>query len=331
VIFSVSTESKQKRKPHPTLLLYFLILHSSIFSHTISFTGLAYFLLERLNVGSDVRPLGKTPFVAVFLASISFTGHFSFRPRSRAARLLSLSWTLWVLIIGSAYTANLASFLVFREKVEFSVNTLADALRQGIPVCLQRSSVMEDIVTNRYPKMVVVRKETNEEIFEALHRDWYDGSEGCGVALTNRGTFEVYQRNETFNGNCTLTTENRVVQNLPAGFATAVDTDIFCTSLVSSVMNLHLTQMTVDGFIRRAWENHLDKISTTTCSAAGSVAGSDSEDELNNFSLSIEEMAGIFMLHLALAAVAVLFAYGEQKSRKRKLRMQPSQIDLSDC
>ena len=310
------------------------MLHSSIlnFNACFSFTGMAYFLLERLNVGSDVRPLGKTPFVAVFLASISFTGHFSFRPRSRAARLLSLSWTLWVLIIGSAYTANLASFLVFREKVEFSVNTLTDALQQGIPVCLQRSSVMEDIVTNRYPKMVVVRKETNEEIFEALHNDWYDGSEGCGVALTNRGTFEVYQRNETFNGDCTLTTENRVVQNLPAGFATAVDTDIFCTSLVSSVMNLHLSQMTVDGFIRRTWENHLDKISTTTCSAEGSVAsGGESADDDKNFSLSVEEMAGIFMLHLSLAAVAVLFAYGEQESRKRKLRMQPSQINLSDC
>ena len=235
---------------------------------------------------------------------------------------------MWVLIIGSAYTANLASFLVFRDKVEFSVNTLEDALRQGIPVCIQRSSVMDDILATKFPNLIVVRKETNEEMFVALHEDWYDGSEGCGVALTNMGTFEVYQRNQSVNGDCTLTTEKRVVQNQPAGFATAVDTDIFCTSLVSDVMNVHLNKMTVDGFIRRAWENHLEKATTISCSAEGTVAGSDSADDDKNFSLSIEEMAGIFMLHLALAAVALLFAYGEQESRKRK-RMQPSQMDLS--
>jgi len=105
--------------------------------------------LERLNVESDERRLEKEPLTAIFLSSITFTNHFEFKPQTHPARLLSFSWTLWALIIASAYTANLASFLVSRNKVDFSVNTLEDALKNNIPVCVQRFSYLDEMVSSR--------------------------------------------------------------------------------------------------------------------------------------------------------------------------------------
>jgi len=80
----------------------------SIFTinNIISLTGLAYFLLERLNTESDERQLEKEPLTAIFLSSITFTNHFEFKPQTHPARLLSFSWTLWALIIASAYTGT---------------------------------------------------------------------------------------------------------------------------------------------------------------------------------------------------------------------------------
>lgn len=104
------------------------------------FTGVAYFILERLNVQSDERELHDKPMVAIFLASLTFTGHFEFWPDTHAARLLSFSWTFWALIMTSAYTANMASFLVTRNDFVKPIATFEDAIRQNVPVCVQKVS-----------------------------------------------------------------------------------------------------------------------------------------------------------------------------------------------
>ena len=43
---------------------------------SIVFTGVCYWLLERLNLESDERELENKPMAAIFLASLTFTGHF---------------------------------------------------------------------------------------------------------------------------------------------------------------------------------------------------------------------------------------------------------------
>lgn len=152
-----------------------------------------YFILERLNVESDERELEQKPITAIFLASLTFTGHFQFCPNTNAARLLSFSWTFWALIITSAYTANMASFLVSRNGKEAPVATLEDALKRGTPVCIQRYSVMDEIVSKKYPDLNIVRKDAEQEIFDSLRKPWHGGNGGCGAALTNLGTFELYE------------------------------------------------------------------------------------------------------------------------------------------
>jgi Ligand-gated ion channel len=288
----------------------------------VVFTGMCYFLLDRLDTDADEKEM--KPAVAVFLSALVFTGHFQFLPNTHPARLLSFSWTFCCLILMSAYTANLASFLVSRSLVSDPVSTLDDALVTGIPVCIQRSSAMDEFVTKKYPDMNLIRKDTEQEMFLALRDSWYRGGAGCGVAVTNLNTFELYQGQSDTNWDCAMYSEKRTVFSLPSGFATAVDSGVMCTSLISYVLNLHLTEMEADGFLGRAWEDHVAKVSTQDCHShpdssaktknGGKVADNNSN---NNISLNLLDMAGIFILHGFLTVVAVLFALFDLIKRYR--------------
>jgi hypothetical protein len=74
----------------------------------IVITGLVYWLLEYIDMNADEIFLGKKPSLCTYLIAIVFTGHLGIQPRTHGARMLSLSWTFWAVIVVSAYTANLA-------------------------------------------------------------------------------------------------------------------------------------------------------------------------------------------------------------------------------
>ena len=273
----------------------------------IIFTGMMYLVLERLNTESDERELESKPWVSIFIAALTVTRHFEFRPNTNPARLLSFSWTFWALIIASAYTANLAGFLAARRRNSKNVivGTLEDALKHNTPVCVMRSSVMDEFVTQRYPDMIVIRKDSEQAMFDALRLPWYNSNQGCGAVITIKGTFETYRSNKAVNWDCSLTTENRVIKSLPTGFATAFDVGIYCTSLISSVLNLHMTEMINDGFIAKAYQNHIRKISTTNCPMQLDITQDIKEDQ---YRLSMIDMAGIFIVHGCSLVLALVYA-----------------------
>lgn len=95
--------------------------------------------------------------------------------------------------------------------------------------------------------------------------------------------------------------------------ATAVDTGGFpnakCTSLISHVLDYHLTKMKAEGFIEQAFKSHLNKIGTIQClERAGPDAGGGFED---TFALRLSDVSGIFILHGICTAAAVTIAVVE--------------------
>lgn len=68
----------------------------------IIFTGLMYFVLERLNSASDELALEENLMACVVFSALTFTGHYEFKPKTYSAKILGLSWTFWALIIASA-------------------------------------------------------------------------------------------------------------------------------------------------------------------------------------------------------------------------------------
>lgn len=222
----------------------------------------------------------------------------------------------------SSDTANLASFLVSRNRLEFPISTVEDAIERGAPICVQRGAVLDDILSTKHPELKVVRKQTEQEIFQALKLSWFGGKGGCAAGVTNFFTFEIYQRQTATNADCSLTSEKRVYLTLPSGFATAVDSGTMCTSLVSHVLDLYFTEMKADGFIDQAWQDHLSKVSQVSCpdeAPAGPI-------DIETTSLGPKEMAGIFICHLFLTGIALFvafFQYFHARKTKPKDSLRP--------
>lgn len=288
----------------------------------IVFTGIVYFLLERMNANADERQLEDKPAASILLAALTFTGHFQYMPDTNAARLLSFSWSFWALIMISGYTANMASFLVSQNRQTFMIKTIDEALEHRVPVCVQRGAIIDDILSEKYPQLVLVRKDTEQEMIQALRQSWFRGGGGCGVVLTNLGTLELFQNQKETNADCSLTSDKRVVLSLPAGFATAVDSGVLCTSLVSYVLDVHLQEMRIDGFIDNAWQDHLSRISTVQCDATSTIMSAE-----DTTSLSARDMGGIFILLGLSCGLALVIAWGEflytKRYHHRKRSMHP--------
>jgi hypothetical protein len=200
----------------------------------------------------------------------------------------------------------MASLLVSKNKVQLSVCTIDDASQRATPVCVQRGAVIDGILSEEYPQLILVRKDTHQEVFQGLRESWYRGGGGCGILAINLGTLELYQSQVATNYDCTLSSEKRAVLNLPAGFATAVDAGKFCASFISYVLDLHLKEMRSDGFIDAAWRSHVQSLATVDCEPPSD--GAENGWEEDNVSLGMHDMGGIFITHGILSIIALLFA-----------------------
>jgi hypothetical protein len=271
----------------------------------ITLTGLVYWLLEYLDVNTDEGHEIASPLCNIYLAATAFTGHFSFAPNTHPSRILAFSWTFWVLIVVAAYTANLASFMVTPNVTFYRVSTFEDAIRTNAAICVQGGALPELLIRKKYPELRLVPQPSELAVMQALRIDPQDG--GCDAAAHKLETVRMFQRIKEANPDCKLSTEEKVQIVIPAGFTTAIDTGPFrCTTLISDVLDYHLTAMVSDGFVDDALKDYLNKVSTIECVAEPPRGGNSGFDEM--FSLSLEDVGGIFVLHVILSGVSIALA-----------------------
>jgi ABC-type amino acid transport substrate-binding protein len=285
---------------------------------TILVTGIAYYLLERLDTTSDTRELEKHPGDAVFYTAITFTGHFEFRPQTSAAMILTFSTTFIALIIGAVYTANLASFLVISRKPTFAIDSVDQAVLMRAPICVQRGVNIDDYLTENYPEAAMIRNDDLNELHQSLKRG------KCLVAVVPVSEYEQFSRYSVVNGDCSLKWNGKVEQIVPAGFASDVDSGILCTSLVTHVLDLHLIEMKADGFIKREWEAYLQRNGDKNC--VSDVENSSNDDE-DTYSLGLAEMAGIFIVHALLLGLSILVASYQRFRAGKTPRSKPHLVE----
>jgi Ligand-gated ion channel len=272
----------------------------------IAITGIVYYILELWNANADEMDLECKPIASIFYAAITFTGHYELRPQTHPARLVGFSFTFWSLIVGAAYTANLASFLVSPRTTSFKYNSIEKILKNKANVCVQKGGAIGKLLSQLYPEIKLVPKFPDEEIYKGLRYPYNQG--GCDVVAHQFNTFEIYENLRETNADCTMRSEKRILEVIPAGLATAVDTGSqYCTSLISHVLDYHITSMLDDGFIERIWKSQLDRIATVSC-AVPNKGGSNTLSEDDTVSLTIQDVGGIFIVHVVLSFVAIFIA-----------------------
>jgi len=246
----------------------------------------------------------------IFLSVLSFTQHFQYHPHAYAARVFSASMAFWSLIIVATYTANLASFFVVQNTPSTKINSIDDAIKASMNICLWEGTGSADYATSAYPQGIFVMMESEAETILGVKRG------DCDFALTSVRSWEQLEFDKSVNADCNLEWVGRVVKFVDAGFALQNDAGVKCTSLVQGVLNVHLAEMRADGFTETAWEEHFQKNRDLDCNSAATVSGNESSQ------LSLNEMAGTFFFHFLATFLAFVIS-GITILRKKLVTKKP--------
>ena len=227
-----------------------------------------------------------------------FSGHLDLLPNTHAGQILSFSLSFFAMLMLSSYTANLASFLVIqRSSFVIPIETVDDIIRLGKSICLIGSSGAEQIVqrvSNEQDRDAIIIPK-----FTAFDSVLGVKSGDCDFAFVSKSHWDWLEITEETNGDCdTIVPVGIPFSNYDnVGFALRSDAGLLCTSLVRDVFNVHFHEMYDEGFMDKAWANHLDKKSNIIDKSCYRGRSGEEEGE-NNTQLDMTNLGGIFVLHL---------------------------------
>lgn len=228
------------------------------------------------------------------------------------------------MLLFSAYTANLASFLVVQQNARATeINTVKDIVGLGKVMCVYKGGAVEAEILKMYPnaKFAEIDSADDDDVLIALQED------NCDYAVVGQTAWESGRRKKSVNKDCNLERIGRTFQELDASFATRSDAGVLCTSLVRDVLNIHLKEMKEEltnekDFIENAWEKYFvleGDISDPTCFADESA--SDSNLNENSDTLNLTNLGGIFIFHFLFVGIAIIIGmtghlYGKERRNK---------------
>lgn len=275
-------------------------------------SGSLYWVIDKIsNWGTDNEI--NSILYDMFLATMTFTQHHMYwDPSGHGKRIFAFSASFWSLVLASAYTANLASFLVSQGQPLEVATSLAEVQAKQLPLCVRANAAVEADLKLRYPELILKRGNT----FEDVYRDLINGK--CDLLATRPYDFDQFRNNEKINPNCTLQWVGRQDNANKGGAATLVDTKNYCTSLITHVLEIHMNEMLDDKFIDTVWQAHLRNQSSHQCGASDA----DTKNVDGHYSLTIKEVGGIFVFHAALGMVSLLVALAEMWYYRRQRAKQ---------
>ena len=285
---------------------------------TVIFSGFIYWWMERYDEESDEQELdGARPTQNLFYAAIAFTGDNRYEPQTDNARLFVFSMAFFFLLIGSAYTANLASFLVVQNQQVNTVSSVDDAVAQGKVMCALGEASTTIEVKNKFPGARILEVLSQDDVYNKINAGQ------CDLGLTSLGDWDGAKGNSKINGNCQLTWVGRVFRFYDGGFATLSDSGTLCTSLIRDVLNLHMLEMIEDGSLEELWEREYQLSADVNCDATAEVESDDSDTT----QLGVADTGGIFIVHYAMVFIALIMAICKKKKNPLRVLVKDSDKD----
>jgi len=225
--------------------------------------------------------------------------------RSNAKRLHNMSASLFAMVFVSSLTANLATFLIQQSEPDFQYVSLKDLDSRFVPVCVRGKDAILETLTNDFQTMnYKIQEDPEENYIDLLKRK-------CRVLATRRADFDIYERKKRTNPDCTLEWVGRPEYITFGGMGTMVDMNNKCTSLVGHVLDLYMHEMT--DFLEEAWQDYLDSLSDFQCPKKEVI-------EDTRYSLTLNDIGGIFIVYGCLAIVGLFVTVIEQHFERKRVR-----------
>ena len=231
-------------------------------------------------------------------------------------------------IVSATYTANLASLFVEEQRATLEIDTIVQAIAHGIPICTYENTNADFLIKERYKNADRRPKPTELGAFQALKAG------ECGLVAGYKDNWLGYQSNSQYNPDCDLEWVGREQEIIKSGFAVKADAGHLCTSFIRDVINLHLTELISGGILAEIWKKHRSKTSDIDCAAEvveeggrrlrnspdttqkvpqkhhrklkGAARSAAADPGVPTSSLTIRQMAGTFVLHYGMMAIAVV-------------------------
>uniref|UniRef100_A0A7S3VGG4 Ionotropic glutamate receptor C-terminal domain-containing protein n=1 Tax=Chaetoceros debilis TaxID=122233 RepID=A0A7S3VGG4_9STRA len=265
-------------------------------------SAVIYRFIHKYGKGEDVNNTG-TKGINLFSALMYFNQQHEFSPKSCAGRIFTFSMSFFSMLIISAYTANLVSVLVSKDN-QIIIQSYKDAERSGKKVCVLKNSSAHKFLEIRYPA---------SEFFEAKSKDkMYDflNSGKCDIVSDTVWSWQEYERDEEFNTDCSLVqVGQRAEVSQRAGMAVQANRTT-CTSLLSRVLDYHLSCMNEEKILEKEQQKYLGK--ERTC---------ENKKRAETHELDLKQLSGLFIFHgtlMILALVVVVYENGWSVRRERK-------------
>ena len=261
------------------------------------FAGVVYWIVEDGDLDGDGRDRNSAEFwytrnwqnvlVSILNTALEFAGAKWHSPRTFAGRVFAFGWLFARLLLISSYTANLASTFITDSLATYQVESIPDAIARDLKLCYT-GVVSAPLVLKLYPD-VNLQEVNEDEMLAAI-------SEGrCAGTVMSFDEWRIQAGMPEKNTNCEFTLVGRNVKHLSAGFAVQHN-HAKCSWLVRDVLDLHLQEMTDEGFIDEIWSKHLQKMHNQTCGKLNS--GEPAQ-------MKPENTAGIFILMLITSVFAM--------------------------
>jgi hypothetical protein len=232
--------------------------------------------------------------------------------RSNAKRIFNMSISIFSMVFVSSYTANLATHLISKSLPDFNYVSMEDLDSRFTPICVRENDAVFEQLSLDFKTMNFKRSPDVLQNYKNLIAG------ECKVVATRRADFDIFEREKAANPACTLEWVGRAEYINFGGMATIVDMNTSCTSLVGHVLDLHMHEMTE--FLQDAWEDFLGAKSDYQCPPK-----KDTDDD-SRYSLTLNDIGGIFIVFCVLAMVGLVAAIPEQYYVRKKLRLEEANM-----
>jgi len=214
---------------------------------TILLSSFVYQLLEYMANEREDRTLWEWTTDNLFKSFLGFTQELQFNSRTFEKKLFLISMALFALILTATYTANLASLLVSKIILPPPIGSIQEAVNVRTPICTLKGTNSDNYIRENMPAVIRIEKNNLMEIYDGLQ------AEECDLVAEAMESWGKIKQIRKYNPTCNLEQVNAIVRSNKAGFATKADVGHLCTSLIRDVINVHMSEMILDGFLEDAW------------------------------------------------------------------------------
>ncbi|CAG9466346.1 unnamed protein product [Pedinophyceae sp. YPF-701] len=201
-------------------------------------------------------------------------------PVAWAARVQNVVWCFLVLLTISAYTANLATFLIVRSQPTSSINGIGDLLGRRIPTCVQFDTGLGEFISSKYPSLNAVRSR------------WSDGLANIEAKRCTGIIMALYDAQQALSSGvgCSLAVQGQPLVDLSGAFAYSPSSTNSCGPQVLVVMDSLLAQLSEEGVLSELWDAYVQR----RCPADLEAESASASDSVK---LSMEGFSGPFLVY----------------------------------